>query len=91
MTKRWNELSSDKRRQMHDMAKGIVSGSIIEDAAARLIASLIVEAAAESRERERGKWLDAIGEYFDGPTAEAVRAYAEDRGTRMEMANDQNA
>jgi hypothetical protein len=37
---------------------------------------------------ERGKWMDAIAEYFDGPTAEAVRSYAEDRGTKMEMTND---
>jgi hypothetical protein len=37
---------------------------------------------------ERGKWMDAIDEYFDGPTAEAVRSYAEARGTKMEMTND---
>ena len=80
----WEKLPNDKKRSMQQQAEDLVSGSIIESAAARFIAMLICEAAEVATQNERGKWLDAIGEYFDGPTAEAVRAYAEDRGTRMQ-------
>ena len=80
----WSKLSPEKKAEAHEMAEKLVSGSVIETAAARFIAMLICEAAEVATVNERGKWLDAIGEYFDGPTAEAVRSYAEDRGTRME-------
>jgi hypothetical protein len=82
----WNKLPLEKRRSLHQSARELVSGSIIEDSAARFLAMVICEAAADARERERGKWMDAIAEYFDGPTAEAVRSYVEDRGTKMEAA-----
>jgi hypothetical protein len=88
MSTSWERLSRAKQRDLHDAAKTLVSGSIIEDAAARFLAMVICEAAANARNAERGKWLDAISEYFDGPTAEAVRAYAEDGGTKMEMNDD---
>lgn len=84
MSDAWNKLPPEKRRKLHDDAKALVEGSIIETAAARFIAMLICEAAEIAAANERGKWMDAIAEYFDGPTAEAVRAYAEDRGTKME-------
>lgn len=78
----WEKLPNDKKRSMQQQAEDLVSGSIIESAAARFIAMLICEAAEVATQNERCKWLDAIGEYFDGPTAEAVRAYAEDRTTK---------
>lgn len=81
----WEKLPNDKKRSMQQQAEELVSGSIIESAAARFIAMLLCEAAEVATQNERGKWLDAIGEYFDGPTAEAVRAYTEDRGTKMEV------
>lgn len=81
----WEKLPSGTKRAMQQQAEELVSGSIIESAAARFIAMLLCEAAEVATQNERCKWLDAIGEYFDGPTAEAVRAYTEDRGTKMEM------
>ena len=78
----WEKLPSEKKRTMQRQAEELVSDSIIESAAARFIAMLICEAAEVATQNERCKWLDAIGEYFDGPTAEAVRAYAEDRTTK---------
>lgn len=88
MTDAWGKLSPEKRRKLQSDAEALVAGSIIETAAARFLAMVICEAAEAARANERGKWMDAIGEYFDGPTAEAVRAYAEDRGTKMEVSND---
>ena len=85
MSDAWNKLPPDTKRAMQNKAEELVRGSIIEGAAARFIAMLICEAAEIARDNERGKWMDAIAEYFDGPTAEAVRAYTEDRGTKMEM------
>jgi hypothetical protein len=84
----WNKLPLKKRRELQASAEDLVRGSIIEGAAARFLAMVICEAAEAARENERGKWMDAIGEYFDGPTAEAVRSYVEDRGTKMEMQHD---
>jgi hypothetical protein len=85
MADAWNKLPPEKRRQIQAKAEDLVSGSIIETAAARFVAMVTCEAAEIARENERGKWMDAIAEYFDGPTAEAVRSYVEDRGTKMEM------
>ena len=65
----WEKLPNDKKRSMQQQAEELVSGSIIESAAARFIAMLICEAAEVATQNERCKWLDAIGEYFDGPTA----------------------
>lgn len=84
MTDAWNKLPMEKRRALQGQAEELVRGSIIEGAADRFLAMVICEAAEVARDTERGKWLDAIGEYFDGPTAENVRAYAEDRDTKME-------
>lgn len=88
MADAWNDLPHAKRQKLQATAEKLVAGSIIETAAARFVAMVICEAAAEATARERGKWMDAIAEYFDGPTAEAVRSYTEDRGTRMEMVDD---
>jgi hypothetical protein len=85
MSDAWSKLSSAQRQALQKKAEDLVSGSIIESAASRFLAMVICEAAEVARDTERGKWLDAIEEYFDGPTAEAVRAYAEDGGTKMEM------
>jgi hypothetical protein len=84
----WNKLSLERRRELQASAEELVRGSIIEGAAARFLAMVICEAAEVARENERGKWMDAIGEYFDGPTALEVRSYVEDRGTRLEMSDD---
>jgi hypothetical protein len=86
MTDAWSKLGPEEKSALLSNAETLVRGSIIESAAARYLAMLICEAAEIARDNERGKWLDAIGEYFDGPTAESVRAYVEDRGTKMEMA-----
>ena len=88
MTDAWTRLTPEKRRDLQSMAESLVSGSMLEAAAARFIAMVICEAAEVATANERNKWMDAIAEYFDGPTAEAVRSYAEDRGTKMEMTND---
>ena len=78
-------MPPEKQRALNDTARSLVAGSVIEDAAARFMAMVISESAEVARDNERGKWMDAIAEYFDGPTAEAVRSYVEDRGTKMEM------
>lgn len=88
MSNAWNKLPLEKRRALQDDAGSLVRGSIIEGAAARFLAMVICEAAEVARDNERGKWMDAIAEYFDGPTAESVRSYVEDRGTKMEMPHD---
>lgn len=87
-TDAWSKMSPEKRRKLKALATELVSGSIIEGAAAQFLAMVICEACEVSRDNERGKWMDAIAEYFDGQTAEAVRAYTEDRGTRMEMSDE---
>jgi hypothetical protein len=86
MSNAWAKLPPEKQRALNDNARSLVAGSIIEDSAARFLAMVICEAAEVARDNERGKWMDAIAQYFDGPTAEAVRSYVEDRGTKMETA-----
>ena len=84
----WQRLTPEKKRAMQAQAESLVSGSIIENAAGRFIAMVLCEAAEAARDAERGKWMDGITEYFDGPTAEDFRAYIEDRGTKREKANE---
>lgn len=85
MSDAWNKMTLENKQDLQKAAESLVRGGIIEGVVARYLAMVICEAAEISRENERGKWMEAIADYFDGPTAEAVRSYVEDRGTKMEM------
>ena len=47
----WQSLSKEKRLEMEKHARGLVRGSIIEDAASRFMAMCMAEAIGESKRR----------------------------------------
>ena len=50
-TNHWQHLTHEKRMEMEKHARGLVRGSVIEDAASRFMAMCLAEAIGESKRR----------------------------------------